>query len=55
MRAVLEQRKLRGYDNKMPLDDPEIRRKVFGDPLPVQVPNPMTKAEEQHINQRLML
>ena len=30
MRAVLEQRKLRGYDNRMPLEDPEIRLKLNG-------------------------
>jgi hypothetical protein len=36
MRAVLEQRKLRGYDNKMPLEDPEIRKKVLGGEHPYQ-------------------
>jgi hypothetical protein len=32
MRAVLEQRKLLGYDHRMPLEDPEIRQKLLGSP-----------------------
>ena len=44
---MLEQRKLRGYDNKMPLEDPEIRKKVLGGDKPYQsgYPDVQSKAE----------
>ena len=57
VRAVLEQRKMRGYSHRMPLDDPEIQQKLgVANMGPLRLEEATgVPGQPQHIQQKMML
>jgi hypothetical protein len=47
---------MRGYSHRMPLDDPEIRRKLGVSNMgPLRMDEPGIPGEPEHIKQKMML